>query len=104
MKTTFARISIVVLVVIELIWFVYPRHGSDMGDRYRNRERIEALRQYGENPSPATWAVVEKEFALLNRRLAYRHIALFTLFLVLDGVLIFYFWNFGAKRGLKSLN
>jgi ABC-type cobalt transport system substrate-binding protein len=98
MKKKFARLAIVAIVLAQLVWFIFPRHGSQMGDAYRNRERLEALKQYSDSPSATTKAAVDKEMDLLSSHMAKRRIQIFAIMVAVDVVLIFAFWNWGSER------
>ena len=99
MKTTFPRIAIVVLLMVELAWVLSPHYGSlPMGETYRHQQRMEALTELSDNPSPATRASFQKELELLDKYCAYRGGVILALVLVLDGVLVVCFWNFGRRR------
>ena len=98
MKKNLARIIIVLLVAAEIAWFISPSHKSLMGDAYRNQERIAALNQNASQPSLANQAIVDNEMKLLSEHAAIRHFEIFAVFLGLDGILIFLFWNPKASK------
>ncbi len=82
MRHLFPIILGVVLATVEVAWFFSPKKGSLMGESYRSRERIEALQENAENPSPAARAKVEEEFHLVSRHQYNRRVA------ILGGLLI----------------
>ncbi len=98
MKTNLVRAIIVLLVAVEIVWFVSPSHKSLMGESYRNQERLAALNQNASQPSSANQAVVDKEMKLLSKHVANRHIEIFVALLAFDGLLIFCFWNLKAAK------
>ena len=96
----FAGFVIVVIILIQLAWFILPHAGSSMGDSYRNQERIVALKQNAESPSPATQFAVEQEMKLLSVHLRNRNLALFVVNLAIDVVLILTLRNLSRRQGL----
>ena len=94
-KRIVARSALVLLIVSEMACLVQPRMGSSIGESYRNGERLEALKQLAENPTPATQLKVNNEMNLLDRHVSYRWLIVIALLLILDSALIFFFWNFG---------
>ena len=61
MKTVLITGAVVLLLGIEAAWIVAPRYGSpQVGDSYRNKGRVEALRKASEDTSPANRAIRNK--------------------------------------------
>jgi hypothetical protein len=96
--TFFLRLLIIVAVALELLWFVYPRMGSVMGESYRRRERLEALRAYQEDPSAHSDARLHEELDRASAHIGNRHLLLFGVLLVGDAIAIYLFWNYEPAR------
>ena len=96
----YKQLVIVVILLIQLAWFIHPRAGSSMGDPYRNQARIAAL-QSVESPSTATKAVAEKEMELLSQHVALRFFVVLAFNLLVDIVLIFLCWDLNLWRKCK---
>jgi hypothetical protein len=88
MKKTFQTLLIAFVVLIQIGWFVLPQHNSLMGESFRNKQRLEALKANANDPSLATQASVAKELDLLSNHAANRHIATFAIILLIDGLLL----------------
>ena len=97
-KTKIAGAVIAVLVLSEVAWFVAPSHKSLMGESYRNHERIDALAQYAQHPSPATKSAVDRETDLLYDYVGKRNALFFASLLLLDCVLVFIVWRLDRRR------
>jgi hypothetical protein len=93
-----AKLVIVVIVLVQLAWFIYPRTGSLMGEAYRNQERIAAFKQNVEVPSPAAKAAVDQEMKLLAEHVRNHNLVMLACNLVIDGMLIFLCWSFSSGR------
>ena len=95
-----AQVVILVIVLVQLAWFIFPRTGSSMGEAYRNQERIAAFKQSVEVPSPAAKAAVDQEMKLLAEHVRNHNLAVLACNLVIDGMLIFLCWNFSGREGV----
>ena len=93
-----AQVVILVIVLVQLAWFVYPRTGSPMGNAYRNSERIAAFKQNVEAPSPAAKAAVDQEMKLLAEHVRNHSLVVLACNLVIDGMLVFLCWSFSSGR------
>jgi hypothetical protein len=98
MKRPVPIILVFLLLALQILWFVFPRQGSVMGEAYRSRERIEALRQNTAQPSAATRANVDREFDLIYRHQSNRRLGVFGALLAVDIGLILYLLK---SRGLS---
>jgi hypothetical protein len=98
MKPSRFRVFIVLMVLLEIVWFVSPQFGSTMGESYRHRERLAALKAASDNPSPTTTATVEDELSRVRTYVGYRHLMTFAGLLILDAIAMFYFWNNGSRK------
>jgi hypothetical protein len=100
----YVKLVMLVIVAIQLAWFIYPRAGSSMADPYRNHERIAAFKQNAEAPSSASQFAVDREMRLLYEHLAKRNVIFLAANLVADTILILLFWNFGRlQRGQSAV-
>jgi|SRR5208337_2754990 len=105
-----AKRSLKVLIVLavlaaQFVWFAWPRvslHGAVVEEPYRNAERMEALRAWLLHPSATTEAANKRENEMLYTHLARRGLVELAALALLDGVGLFYFWNYG-KRTLAQL-
>ena len=93
-----AKVVILVIVLVQLAWFILPRTASLMGDPYRNQERIDAFRQNVEAPSPVTKATVDQEMRLLSQHVRNRTLVVLALNIVIDSILVVFCWNFADGR------
>jgi hypothetical protein len=90
----FVRATIILLVVIEIGWFIAPHSGSLMGNSYRNHERIKALTKYANEHTTTTRTTVDKELDLLSEHESNRDIVIFAILIGVDVAIVFMFWNF----------
>ena len=92
---------ILLILGAELVWIFSPHfsHGLLIGSAYRYHERMEAIREYIEDPSPANKETRLKEYELLRAHVENRMLTTYgAIFLTINGALIFCFWKIGAKR------
>lgn len=89
------RSLIVVFLVLPLIAAVLIPAGQP---RYRIRERIEAMKAYTLSPSPATKEALDDEFARLHQHEKTQGIILVPALLLVNAVVIYFFWNYGKKQ------
>lgn len=59
-------LAIVLVIALQALWFILPRHGSAMGEPYRNSSRIAAPKEHAERPSAATRQAMERAFIALG--------------------------------------
>jgi len=97
-KTVIARIAIVLVLLVEIAWIVLPKTGDTMHTAYRHDERIEALKQYAENPSASNWQNVQNEMNLLNHHASTQMMVMCVVLLIIDGILVACFWNLQLKK------
>jgi hypothetical protein len=95
MKTETIRLHIIVFVLLTLFASLFLPAGQP---RYRLKERVEAMQAYTLNPSPSTEAALHEEFARLHHHEAMVGVILLPLVLLLDAVVIYFFWNYGARK------
>ena len=88
------------MLVLELVWLISP-HFGEWGpgvDWYRRKQRMDAFLVWAEHPSSATKAVAMDE---LQRDMRFREIRgwlIFGLVLASDAAVVYFFWNYGARR------
>lgn len=68
--------AVLLLVVLEVGWFAWPRRGSPGRDAYRFNERSEAFFAYSTNQSTSNWNEVEKELKLVEQHESREHLAI----------------------------
>ena len=97
MKTLAIRFVIVLALFFQVGWFLLPSLNI-LADPYRYDERQKAGVDWMREKTPETKAVFDQERRLLRAHLRTRAFVAFSIFLVVDGVGIYYFWNYGHKR------
>jgi hypothetical protein len=65
---------------------------------YRYEERRKAFKDWADEKTPESRAVFDQEVKLLDVHLKNKAIFQVAVFLVIDGIGIYCFWNYGAKR------
>ena len=95
MKTETVRLLIIVILVVPLFAAVLLPAGQP---HYRIRERIEAMKAYTLSPSASTKAALDDEFARLHQHEKKQGIILVPALLIVDAVLIYFFWNYGIRK------
>ena len=93
LKKILMILAFVLVITLQAFWFVLPRRGSSMGDSYRNKNRIAALKEYAEHPSDATRQNMDKELSLLSEHVAHRQRILLTAFLIADVGVVWFAWR-----------
>jgi hypothetical protein len=94
-KTETIRLLIIIFVVLPLFASVLIPAGRP---HYRLKERLEAMKAYTLNPSPATKAALDDEFARLHQHENKRDAILIPALLIVDAVVIYFFWNYGTRK------
>jgi hypothetical protein len=91
---------IVLALLVQASWFLYPSllYTKTMAFPYRYDERQKALADFVREKSPETRLVFDQERPLLNKHLQCRAGLSSILFLVVDGVGIYYLWNYLRRR------
>ena len=101
MKISTKIIIIFTVLFLELVWGAWPRlvlHGKIYDEAYRHDERIEALTESREHPSPETKAAFDTEVALLDRHLALQGTCIFAGVLVINAIGIYFFWRYAPTK------
>jgi hypothetical protein len=89
------RLLIIVFIVLPLFAAVLVPAGQP---HYRIRERIEAMKAYTLSPSSSTKAALDDEFARLHQHEKTQGIIIVPALLLVDAVVIYYFWNYGKRK------
>jgi hypothetical protein len=99
MKFSLCRFFTVLVLLFQIVLFISLNTNLNaLGDPYRYEERRNALTNWGNTHTPESKAVFNGEVKLLDEHLLNRAIIIVTVFLVIDGIGIYYFW----KQGIKS--
>ena len=89
------RLVIIVFVVLPLFAAVLIPAGKP---RYRIQERVGAMKAYTLSPSPSTKAALDDEFVRLHQHEKTQGIILVPALLLVDAVVIYFFWNYGTRK------
>lgn len=96
-----SRVFVVFVLLAQLAWLVRPRfgHGEPSFDEsYRDQERMLTYAAWKDQPSPTTEAAWQEELRRLHVHTRTRDFSLIALVLAFDGVLIYWFWNYGVRK------
>src|SRR3974390_847857 len=97
MKKSTKKTIIVVILILELAWFLGPRfymHGPVLDEPYRNAERKAVLYAWVEHRTRETKAAYDAEVALLHRHMLQMAVAILIGGLAFDAVGIYLFWKY----------
>ena len=95
MKTETIRLLIIFFILLPSLASILIPAGQP---KYRLRERIEAMEAYTLNPSAATKAARDGEFARLHQHERTVGLVLIPMVLAIDGMAIYFFWNYSQKK------
>ena len=93
-KTT---LLIVVALLIQAGWLLYPSLNMQ-AVHYRYDQRQKAVADWAREKTPETRLAFDSERQLLRMHMRWRAGALFTIFLVVDGVGIYYISKYGRTQ------
>lgn len=96
MSATPPKIAIVVILLLQVIWFVMPRSGSHP----LSPAAREAAVAYAQNPSEAARAKLDVALQEDTTAAGLRFYGLAALVLVLDGIGVYCFWNHGDRKAM----
>jgi len=96
MSTRIIRRLIVAAIMLEFLWFVILPAGNRLAPR--SPEMAQALRAFETNRSAATEAAMWEQVHRDDLHDSRRQEVLFGLMLLADAVVIYFFWNYGAKK------
>ena len=96
MTTKIIRRLIVGAMVLQFLWFMILPAGNRLAPR--SPEMVQALRAFATNRTPATEAAMWEQVHRDDLRDLHRDEILFGLILLADAVIIYLFWNYGAKK------
>jgi len=97
MKTETISLLIIIFVLVTLFASLLISAGQP---HYRLKERVEAMKAYTLSPSVSTKAVLDDEFARLHDHEKMMGFILLPSALLIDVVVVYFFWNYGARRML----
>ena len=98
MKFSSYKIFIVLALLFQVVLFIWLNTSLDtLGDSYRYEERRTALMNWGNAHTPESKAEFDREVKLLDEHLQKRAYIMAAVFLIIDGIGIFCFWNYGVK-------
>jgi hypothetical protein len=96
------KIAIIVFVlVLELVWWAWPRfymHGIVLDEPYRNAERKMALYANLKEKTLKTKAAYDAEVKLLDEHLAKKWLGILAVVLAIDAVGFYYFWRYASTK------
>ena len=95
-----ARVLLVAAIVVQLWFLLYPHFGREP---YRWSERMRATVAWEQSKTPETKAAMDAEDALVNRHLELRAALYLGGFLLINGLLCYFFWNYGKKRSANRV-
>ena len=96
MNTSTIRRLIVAAVVLEFLWLIIIPAGNRLAPR--SPEMAQAIRAFDTNRSAATESAMWEQVHRDDLRDRHRKDLLFSLMLLADAVVIYFFWNYGAKN------
>ena len=67
---------------------------------FRRHERLASFADYNFHPSPATKAKFDEEMKLLNKHEECKLYLALIIFVIVNGVGIYYYWNDGNRKTL----
>ena len=102
MTKPFKILIVVVVLLAEIAWFVWPRISlnGDVGEPYRHDERLKALEAWGEHPTPESKVAYDAEVKLLDEHMAREEYEILAVAIVLDAVGIYCL--FAQKRNMAK--
>jgi len=95
MKTENIRLMIIIFVALPLFVSLLIPAGQP---RYRLKERVQAMQAHTLNPSPSTEAALHDEFEKLHQHEKTQGIILIPALLLIDVMVIYFFWNYGKRK------
>ncbi len=97
MKFSLYRVLIVLVILFQIGWLLSPNLNT-LSDLYRYDERQKALETWIREKTPESKAAADVERHLLHVHWQHKALLISGLFLVVDGILIHYFWNYGQRK------
>ncbi|MGC9943236.1 MAG: hypothetical protein ABSE48_15510 [Verrucomicrobiota bacterium] len=90
-------LELVILEVGEELLFGRS-HGAMADVVFRRHERLDAFNDWHTNPSPATKSRFDEEMRLMHKHEEWKYEVAWGLFVVLNGVGIYYYFHHGHER------
>ena len=107
MKIIYKLLVVVLALIGELVVLQFGSeilfgnsHGAMVDTSFRRHERIAAFFDYHNHPSPATKATFDNEMRLMHRHENWKLYLALSLFVVINGAGIYYYWNHGNQKTL----
>jgi hypothetical protein len=98
MNTKIIRWLIVAVIVLQFLWCMIQPAGNRLAPK--SPEMAQALRSFETNRSAATEAAMWEQVRRDELRDTRRDEAIFSSLLLADAVVIYLFWNYGAKKNV----
>ena len=105
MRIIFKLVVVFLALILELVvleigseMLFGMSHGAMVDTPFRRHERLAAFREYQELPSPATKAAFNEEMRLMHKHEDWKLYLGLSIFLVLNGAGIYYYWNHGNRK------
>ncbi len=95
----FERACLLLVVIFQVGWLVTLRFNSHL-DPCRFAERQKASIEFGQAQTPESQAAWDQEWRLLAEHQVTKTLLVVVVFLVMDGIAIYYLWKSG--RGKKE--
>jgi hypothetical protein len=92
----FILLALLLVLPFQIAWVIKPSLNI-LTDSYRHEERTNALKLREDKQTPESKAMVDRELHLLDVHLKNTATMWLVVFLVIDGIGIYYFWNRGVK-------
>src|ERR1039457_876923 len=97
MSTRIIRRLIIAAMALQFLWIVIMPAGNRLAPR-RSPEMAQAVRAVATNRSAATEAAMWEQVRRDDLRDSRRMEVLFSMMLLADAVVIYFFWNYGIKK------
>ena len=86
-------------ICVQLLFLLFPHFGRES---YRHSERTRAIIAWEQLRTPEARTAMDAEEALLGRHLRLRSTLSFGGFLLINGLLCYFFWNYGKKNAANK--
>jgi hypothetical protein len=106
MKNSIRGVILAVVLFLELVFFVLSNEwlrGPVFDLSYRHDQRVAAFFDNVRNPTPATRSTLDAELVRMNRYLDLRMIVTLSVFVGIDGLVIYRLWYKGKQKTAASL-
>jgi len=97
-NTTLIRAVLAIFILAQLAILLMPRNWLFGRDRYRATELAAAAKARHESPSAETERAWQQELSLRQRHRALTGLSILGVFVVVNGLLCYRFWNYGRHE------